>query len=81
MLEDRKIQALRSKFTIDIRYQSEDNIPMVKLSNCWKFVAITLDEALDQCLLCILKKAYKDDVDVKKDYSEGLRKLHELEGQ
>ena len=79
MKEDEKIRALRSRFTVDIEYSTVTNSPVVKLSNSWKFTAGTLDEALDQCLLSILKESYKNDSDVKKDYHEGLKELHELE--
>ena len=79
--EQVKLEALRTRFNIDVREPTDVFLANVTLSECWKFAAVTLDEALDQCLSCILKNVYKDNADVKKDYDEGLKKLQNSDGE
>jgi len=70
MTEQKKLQALRSRFTVDVNRSTKDQV-VVTLSNSQKYTADTLDEALDKCLMSILSNCYKNDESVKNDCKKG----------
>lgn len=70
-----KLEQLRTRFTIDVKEPTDEALALVTLSDSWKFVAFTLDEALDSCLNCILKNAYRNDNAVITAYENGLKEL------
>jgi hypothetical protein len=71
-----KLESLGTKFDIEVdKWALENGLGEVKLSGCWIYLGSTLEEALDKCLLDILKNAYSDNSDVIADYEKGLKDL------
>jgi len=74
--EQYKLGQLQRIFTVKLSYSDHTGLWKVQLSNCWLFLGVTANEALDGCYKSIKKNKYQNNSDVKKDYEEGKKNVN-----